>query len=76
MDGWSRKTDTAKSLICLFLPVNRLSSFVVSSLAITVSKFDVSVWVWLDKMTMIRLAKIYLFIKSEKCITVFTEALV
>jgi hypothetical protein len=73
MDGLGRKVDTAKSLICLFVPVNRLSKFVVSSFIIVVSKFNVSVRVLLGKMTMIRPAKIYLFTKSEKCITLFTE---
>jgi hypothetical protein len=73
MDGLGRKADTAKSLICLFVPVNRLSNFVVSSLIIIISKFNILVWVLLEKM-MIRLAKIYLFTKSEKRISVFTEA--
>jgi len=74
MDGRGRKADTTKSLICLFVPVNRLSNFVVSSLIIFVSKFNGLVWVLLEKMTMIRLVKMYLFTKSEKCITGFTEA--
>ena len=74
MDGLGRKADTAKSLICFFVPVNRLSNFVVSSLIVIISKSDVLVWVLLGKMTMIRLAKTYLFTKSDKCIIVFAEA--
>ena len=38
MDGLLSKTDTAKSLICLFVPVNGLSNFVVSSVIMLISK--------------------------------------
>jgi len=74
IDGLGRKADTAKRLICLFVRVNRLSNFVVSSLIVIISKFNVLVWVLLEKMTMIRLVKMYLFIKCGKCIIVLTEA--
>jgi len=73
MDGLGRKADTTKSLICLFVPVNRLSNFVVSSLIIIISTFNVLVWVLLEKVTLIRLAKMYLLTKSENCITMSTE---